>query len=150
MSSEKNLKSFILQGKAAFSLHVGIVSHVEGEQYNVFAIDSDYEGIHQGDIFELENTYCRDVISQGKTMTYDDVAVISEMLKHPCYVNTQLRAYIGTPLFINGQVWGTLNFSSQKPQQPIFSSQDYKLVESMARQIERIIENDLNSTTDVA
>jgi len=72
-------------------------------------------------------------------MTYDDVAEITEMLKHPCYQNTQLRAYIGTPLIINDQIWGTLSFSSLKPKEPNFTAADYRLVDSLADQIVQYI-----------
>jgi len=68
-------------------------------------------------------------------MTYDDVAEITEMLKHPCYRNTQLRAYIATPLLINNRIWGTLNFSSLKPKQPAFTQADYQYVESLALRV---------------
>ena len=70
---------------------------------------------------------------------FDDVAEITEMLKHPCYLNTQLRAYIGTPLVVNDEIWGTLNFSSQKPRLPQFSHQDFHSIESLAREISDIL-----------
>jgi GAF domain-containing protein len=115
-------------------VHVGIISRVRNDTYQVCEIDTDYGGIKVGDVFELANTYCRDVVTQRKTMTYDDVAEITEMLKHPVYLATQLRAYIGTPIIIDNQVWGTLNFSSRIPRKPGFTDADYRFIESLAEQ----------------
>ena len=129
------LKKILRQGKTALGLNVAIIGRILDGSYHVQVIDSDYGGIKPGDVFELGDTYCYDVVTRKKTMTYDDVAEITEMLKHPCYQSTQLRAYIGTPLIINNQVWGTLSFSSLKPKEPNFTASDYRLVDSLANQI---------------
>lgn len=131
------LKKLLLQGKSLMGVHVGIVSRITNDKYHIYAIESDYDGINKGDVFDLADTYCRDVVTQKKTMTYDDVSEITEMLKHPVYLTTQLRAYIGTPLIIDDQVWGTLNFSSRHPKLPNFSTADYKLIESLAKEVTR-------------
>jgi GAF domain-containing protein len=131
------LKKLLLQGKTLMGIHVGIISRIQNDKYHVVAIESEYDGINEGDVFDLADTYCRDVVTLKKTMTYDDVAEITEMLKHPVYLTTQLRAYIGTPLIIDDQVWGTLNFSSRHPKQPSFSATDYELIESLAEKVAR-------------
>jgi len=129
------LKKILIKGKTTLGLNVAVIGRILDGSYHVHLIDSDYGGIKEGDIFELGDTYCHDVITRKKTMTYDDVAEITEMLKHPCYQNTQLRAYIGTPLIIDNRVWGTLSFSSLRPKEPNFTSADFRLVESLADEI---------------
>lgn len=138
------LNKILLEGKSILGVHVGIVSRIANEQYLVHAIETDYGGIKKGDIFPLRNTYCRDVMTNKKTMIFDDVAVVTEMLKHPVYLATQLRAYIGTPLIVDNKVWGTLNFSSRQPKQPEFSPQDFEVIESLAIQASEIILKEIN------
>ena len=72
------LRKILLEGKTKLGVHVGIISRIVNDQYYVYAVESDYADISTGDIFALENTYCRDVITHNKTMTFDDVAEISE------------------------------------------------------------------------
>lgn len=134
------LRKILLEGKTRLGVHVGIISRIIDDQYYVYAVESEYENINEGDIFTLGNTYCRDVLVNKQTMIYDDVAVISELLKHPCYLSTQLRAYIGTPLILNEQIWGTLNFSSLKPKQPEFTQADFATVEVLAQRVTNILE----------
>lgn len=133
------LRKILLEGKSHMGLNVGIVSRIHKEQYHVYAINTDYGGIRNGDIFELGNTYCKQVAANKRTMTFDDAGEISEKLKHPCYLGTQLLAYIGTPLIIDDRIWGTLNFSSRKPRKCDFSDADFRLVESLAEQVEQYL-----------
>lgn len=129
------LGKLLLQGKSKLGVHVGIISQIHEDRYRVYEIDTDYGGINKGDVFELADTYCRDVVTQKKTMTYDDVAEITEMLKHPVYLTIQLRAYIGTPIIIDSEIWGTLNFSSRIPRNPGFTTADYQFIESLAEEV---------------
>lgn len=140
-----SLRKILLEGKTAFDVHVGIISRIQHNSYQVLEVDTDYGGIYKGDIFALENTYCRDVVSKQKTLTFDDVSEITEMLKHPVYLSTQLRAYIGTPIFLDNQVWGTLNFTSRQPKRPEFSQQDYRIIESLASQTSELLANEIKS-----
>lgn len=140
-----SLRKILLDGKIAFDVQVGIISRIQYDSYLVLEIDTEYGGIYKGDIFALENTYCRDVVSKKQTLTFDDVSEIKEMLKHPVYLSTQLRAYIGTPIFLDNQVWGTLNFTSRQPKYPEFSQRDYRIIESLASQTSELLANETNS-----
>ena len=130
MTIINSLNNILITGKQKFGLNVGIVSHITGNKYTIAAVESDYEGFEVGSVYDIENTYCKDIVLNKKTMTFDE---ITEMLKHPVYLSAQLRAYIGTPIFVSGNVWGTLNFSSLKPRNPIFNEQDFKYIEYLAR-----------------
>jgi len=139
MSPQEELHSILVEGKASLGMAVGIVSRIEGDDYTVVALESEYDGFNEGDVYELGKTYCRDVALNHKTMTYPNVSQISEMLKHPVYLSTQLRAYIGAPVVINDGFWGTLNFSSQIPRNSDFSADEYQLVERLADRVAAVI-----------
>ena len=71
--------------------------------------------------------------------TFPYVATITEMLKPPVYLNTQLRAYIGTPLIIGGKLWGTLNYSLKTPRKRDYSLREIEFVESQARRVAELV-----------
>ena len=139
MNSTQSLNDILIQGVNKLGLDLGIVSNIYGNSYTVFTCLSNEFGIKPGDTFELSQTYCSDVIRDKKTKYYKDVAKISEMLKHPCYLNTQLRAYFGTPLILNGEVWGTLNYSSLIPHKDVYSTDEIEFLESQATIISDIL-----------
>ncbi|MTI19538.1 GAF domain-containing protein, partial [Fulvivirga sp. RKSG066] len=139
----EKLNKLLNQGNEKLGLHLGIISNITGEKYTVFAIDSRYEGIKLGDEFELYDTYCKDVAKNKKTMTYKDVAEITEMLQHPVYLATQLRAYVGTPIYVNEKFWGTLNYTSRSPKKEPFTADELQFIENQAQEASGIIEKSL-------
>ena len=142
MSRDQEIREILRTGLQTLGLDIGIVSHITGEQYIVVQCESTGEGIAAGTEFELQDTYCSDVIRTGKTRFYKDVAEITEMLKHPCYLNTQLRAYIGTPIIVNGSIWGTLNFSSLYPHRLDYSDDEIQFMEQKAGVISDLLSID--------
>lgn len=138
MTAETELHHILQQGKYSLGLHVGIVSRIVAESYTIVAVRSDYPGFCAGDQFELGNTYCLDVSRRHRIMTYPDVANIQEMLKHPVYLSTQLRAYIGAPIMVDDCFWGTLNFSSRFPKQE-FADDDFRLMDALSEATSSVI-----------
>ncbi len=55
------------------------------------------------------------------------------MLLHPVYVAMQLLSYIGTPIYQDGELWGTLNFSATEARNNDFDYKDIKTVEQLAK-----------------
>ena len=139
MDRQKQIENLLDQGLSEFGLDIGIVSHIEKSIYVVTYCRSTDTPIRPGTQFELLDTYCADVVRSGKTRFYKDVASISEMLKHPCYLNTQLRSYIGTPVRIEGEIWGTVNYSSMHPHKLDYTKEEIKFLEDQARQIAELL-----------
>jgi len=140
MEQYSPFSKLLFDGIKKLGLETGIVSFIEEGIYTVFACESKEKAIPTGTQFDLEDTYCSDVIREGKTRYYKDVAQITSMLKHPCYLNTQLRAYIGTPLRVNGKIWGTLNYSSLKPHKTEYSLDEVAFLEKQAKLMSAILE----------
>ncbi len=133
------LKNELDNGVSKLGLPLGIVSKIEGAMYKVVTCTENELGVWPESQFELAQTYCADVINTGQTRFYTDVAEISEMLKHPCFLNIQLRAYIGTPIFNAGKIWGTLNYSSRRPRGDNYAEKEIEFLEYQARRVENLI-----------
>jgi len=140
MNSQQVLRHILAGGINRLGLDVGIISNVDGDIYRVIVCKNDGSGIKDGDIFELSQTYCSDVVLSNRTKYYKDVSAITELLKHPCYLNTQLRAYIGTPIVVRKKIWGTLNYSSLSPRESVYSENEIVFLESQARNVAAILE----------
>ena len=139
MIIESKIKDILYEGRERFGLDIGIVSHIENKMYTGVQCVSKGKGISVGTEFELQDTYCSDVIRTGKTRFYKDVAEITEMLKHPCYLNTQLRSYVGTPVFNNGKIWGTLNYSSIYPHKLEYTDEEIQFLENQSATVSRLL-----------
>ena len=147
MTSNESLNELLIQGCEILDLNIGIISNIDGQRYKIVTSvingivttpDDNYR-IKVGSEFELDETYCSDVIRKSKTKYYQNVENISSMKKHPCYTAYQLKAYIGSPLHLNGEVFGTLNYSSLEPRKHDFSLDEIRFIETKAKIVSEIL-----------
>ncbi|NEP14739.1 MAG: PAS domain S-box protein, partial [Symploca sp. SIO2C1] len=111
--------------------------------------------------FNLADTYCAAIASTKKTVTYnhrDEIVVKQTHLlcmesrelatavanqqpwqDHPLYQNLGLESYLGTPIFVKGEIYGILNFSSTQSRSKRFDTQQQEIIELMAQSLGRFI-----------
>jgi GAF domain-containing protein len=129
------------KGRQYLGLEVGIVSKTCNERYEVFAGLTQLPFFKEGDVFNLAETYCSEVVRTHQTIFYNQVGLIGEMRFHPIYRSLQLESYIGTPIMIEGKLWGTLNFSSIQAKEIHFSEQEVAYIENASIQLATKLEN---------
>ncbi len=111
--------------------------------------------------FNLADTYCTAVASTKKTVAYnhrDQIVVEQTHLScmenrelatavanqqpwqdNPLYQKLGLESYLGTPIFVKGEIYGTLNFSSTQSRSKRFDTQQQEIIELMAQSLGRFI-----------
>lgn len=117
------------------ALDIGIVGQAtpEADRYEVLACAAP-EGVPvaRGDVLLLRETYCSIAMEAGGVLAIDHMGT-SPHQGHPCYGAFGLEAYIGAPVYVDGEMFGTLNFSSPAPREAPFSDVDRDLVLLAAR-----------------
>ncbi|MTI87831.1 MAG: PAS domain S-box protein [Balneolaceae bacterium] len=119
-------------------MDIGIVSSVKGNTYTIvehFAEDAD---LHNGQSFELGDTYCSITLEQDQVVTIHHMER-SPHKRHPCYQAFQLETYIGVPIKIEGELFGTINFSSPYPKISEFLGADRKLITLLGQWVGSVI-----------
>ena len=130
---KEQLRRALELGSEYLGLPVGIVSRIEGDDYEVLVNVAPPGGLADGQHFSLTDTYCEIALRS------DDVLAIADMKNslhagHPCYEVFGLESYIGVALSVDGRVVGTLNFSSPEPRPfSTFSAADIDFVRIMGR-----------------
>jgi len=133
------IRAILMAGTNIFDLETGIVSRIDGEQYTVLDVVSPLDAISPQDIFPVEGTYCREVFNSGKVLGFPQVGELLFMQNHPVYQNLQLESYLSAPIWIDGNIYGTLNFTSQTPRPNGFSEHERDLITLMADAIANFI-----------
>jgi len=125
-----------------FGVPVGTVSHIQQDDYLIEVQYSANGRLHEGTQYDLAETYC--------SLTYqaDDVVAISMMglspwANHPCYAKFGLETYIGIPIWVAGQRYGTLHFAAPEVQARPFDEVDHEFLRLMARWVGGTIERQL-------
>ena len=133
MTTSELLRRSLELGCEFLGMPIGIISRIQGDDYEVLVQTSPGEALADGQHFELGQTYCQ------LTLQSDDVLAIAVMQEssyasHPCYEAFKLESYIGVPIVVDGQRYGTLNFSSPDPRASrSFSEADVDFVRLLGR-----------------
>lgn len=119
-----------------FKTEVGIISNIKNSIYMVKAASSVY---NPGDTFELKDTYCCVVVDTQKPFSIANVGESECTLKkHPLYIKRKIESYLACPLYVGGEFYGTMNFSSSYPRSP-FTKKEMGILNRFAREIEKIL-----------
>ncbi|RLM90521.1 PAS domain-containing protein [Haloarcula sp. Atlit-7R] len=111
VSAETRLHELLELGCQTLGLDIGIVSHIQGDEYTVTAVHAPTAEIESGDQFDIGSTYCEEVVGTDSLCSFTD-AVADGKETHPAYREFELESYIGVPLVVDGSQYGTVNFSS--------------------------------------
>lgn len=136
---DEQLRRALSLGARYLGLSSGVISQISGDDYKVH-IQFSAQG--QRDIpaaTPLAKTYCSLTMSRGDVVAEDDIPA-SEYRQHPAYLLTQIESYIGVPLWIKGEIYGTLCFSSRKTRHHPYDSLDQDFVRLLARWISSVVE----------
>ena len=131
---EDFFNEYLKAGSEIFDLATGIVSQITDQTYKILALQSPLD-LSVGLELNYQETYCQEIVEQQATVTYFDVSQVAKMQNHPVYLNFDLKSYIGTPIFVNGNLYGILSFASVPPRGNDFSSSEKEIIELMARDI---------------
>lgn len=132
LNLEEKAHAILELGSATFDLPLGIVSRIEGDRYELVYAVSPNNQLKPGTSFELEKTYCVHTLAADAPTGFEHAGK-SEISDHRCYRAFQLESYLGAPLLVDGERYGTLNFSSPEPRMRRFSANERELVRLFAQ-----------------
>ena len=132
----EQIRELLAMGCERFGVEIGILSHIVDSNYRVvFQVSPDSVPLTDDAQFDLPETYCAVTMAAKEPVGFEHVAE-SEMNTHPAYKAFALEAYIGIPITVEGDLYGTLNFSSPYPRKRKFSSIDIDALKLMGIWVE--------------
>lgn len=134
LSLEDKIERAITLGSNRLGVPHGILSYTGAGEYEI--IDSTFaDGAYvAGTVHDLEATWCRHVIDDreilaishaGESPYRDDIARDT----------TDLQCYIGTPIIVDGESYGTLCYSGTEPRDTAFTEDEKRFVRLLGRWI---------------
>ena len=142
---EARTDAYLHAGCDMFSMPVGILSATPldeetGERmYRIESVVSPDPALAPGLTVPIREAFCDAVLEREETVVYGDAAVDEGTGCHPAYATRGLRAFIGTPIWVEDTIIGTLNFVSPEVRPGGFRPFERDLVEIMADAIARRI-----------
>lgn len=130
MESTAKIHEILKLGCEHFQTDSALVSWVQGDVYTILYSYSDLVDVPRGTTFPLGDTYCSEMLAGNGPLACHS-ARHSKFAAHPCYDLFLLETYLGVPLIVDGELFGTLNFTSPEERHP-FETGDLEVIKMFA------------------
>lgn len=133
-SLEEKISAAITIGRDRLDVPYGVLSYTGEGQYEV--VDSTIEsGAYvAGSVHDVETTWCRHVVGDRELLAITD-AGDSDYFDDVAREATELQCYIGAPILVDGETFGTLCYSGTEPRGVAFSDDEKRFVRLLTRWI---------------
>ncbi len=137
----RKIEQAITIGRDRLGVDYGVLSYTGHGEYEV--VDSTIESgeFRAGTIHDLETTWCRHVVDGREVLTVADAGA-SAYSDDIAREATCLQCYVGAPVRVDGDIYGTLCFSSETPREEPFDEDEQRFVELLTRWIGHEIERE--------
>ncbi|WP_277543599.1 GAF domain-containing sensor histidine kinase [Haloarcula laminariae] len=146
LSLEEKIERAITIGRDRLDLAYGVLSYTAAGEYEV--VDSTIESgeYAAGTVYELEETWCRHVVENREILVVSD-ADASRYAEDIARKSTGLQCYIGAPILVDGETYGTLCYSDETPRNRDFDENEQQFVQLLTQWIGYEIEREKHYQT---
>ncbi|MFQ3284479.1 PAS domain S-box protein [Natronomonas sp.] len=135
---DRKVKRLIEIGRDIVDTEYGSLSRVEGDDYVFEGIEGggDDGAIEAGDVVDLGATNCERIVESERSVVLADIAEEApELTGKAGYAEWDISCYIGTPVIVEGSVYGTFCFYDTEPREAPFSEWEVAVVDLMGKWI---------------
>ncbi|MFB6118059.1 GAF domain-containing protein [Halosegnis sp.] len=126
-------------GRETLGATHGVVANVTRDRYEMEFVRSDRETVRPGAVFDVEETGCVFTIREEETTSVAAMDEQDDWRELPIHTEVGMNCYIGTPLFVDGQLYGTLCFLDEEARVESFTGWEKTLVELMGQWVSRLL-----------
>ncbi len=130
---EAKLEALLEEGRTALDVEYGALARVEGDRYELRAVAGADETVVEGLELSLGETYCERVVDSRASLSFGSVEVERpELLGRGAARLFGLACYLGAPVRVDDEVWGTLCFFDRGDRSGGFEEWEETVVELVA------------------
>ncbi|SDF57126.1 sensor histidine kinase [Halorientalis regularis] len=144
LSFEGRVEELLAIGCRELGVEYGTLSRVRDDEYVFEVVQAPGDVLESGDVVDLEETHCeRVVLSEERLVTGDVAADHPDLTDGAGYREWGINCYLGTPVVVDGDVYGTFCFYDAETMTRSFSEWEITLVDTMGRWIGSALERKL-------
>jgi len=133
---------YITTGCKLLGFSSGSVAEIKDQTCSLLAVKSEFDFLVPGLNFDLSEIYSSKVIETQKTVCFSHISEMEDMRDCKIYQDLKIESYIGTPIWVDGQLYGILAFFSVDSRPEKFNSYAKEFIELMAKSIGKFISAD--------
>ena len=135
----EKIDSVLAMGCAYFHLPAGVLSRIEDDEVEVLAAHVPDDRVRCAMRLPLASTYTSRIVAQGETVAEHDIDDPS-FTTLPAHAEFGLRSFIGTPVRVRGEIYGTIQFSSRDARETPFTEAEIDFIRLIAQWLGLAIE----------
>lgn len=146
LSIDEKIERAITIGRDRLGLAYGVLSYTAEGRYEVVGSTIKTGDYSAGSVHELDETWCRHVVDDREMLVVadaDDSGYADDIARDV----TGLQCYIGAPILVDGEAYGTLCYSDTSPRDTAFGEQEQQFVELLTQWISYEIEREKHYQT---
>jgi PAS domain S-box-containing protein len=141
---ESQVGDLLTIGQRVLGTDFGTLSRVRDDQYVFEVVRAPDDSLQAGDVVDLSVTNCERVVLTEETLVLASVAdEAPELTAKKGYEEWGISCYLGTPVVVDGETYGTFCFYDTEPRTEAFSDWEVTLVDLMGRWVSTALERQL-------
>ncbi len=132
--------AYLRAGCELFQLSTGMILSLQKQKGKIEFLQTDLPALTPGISFDINNTYSALVAREKKTIVCNNVKKNLLLRNYLMCKSIEVLSYIATPIFVRGEIYGILSFSSVNQKAKPFADYEREVIELMARDISKFIE----------
>ena len=138
---ETRVEELLAIGMRELEVEFGTLSRIEDGEY-VFEVVQAPEGtMQEGDRIDIEETYCERVVVEEESLVAEDIgADYPALTEKEGFTEWGITCYVGSPVIVDGEVYGTFCFYDTELQAESFSEWTVTLTELLGRWVGAALE----------
>lgn len=131
LSLEEKLLAGLVIGAERFSMPIGLITQIDGENCQLEYVVSPDSSRAKGQKCALSSGFCGRVWGQGETLAVEDVSTFISLDSPDTFLPSK-GSYLGARVSVGGRAYGTLCFSSEQPRALVYTLGDKAVVQLFA------------------
>jgi PAS domain S-box-containing protein len=117
----------------------GFLTRIEGDTQEIVSAVGDHPALQPGESAPLSTAYCRHTLREGEALAVSD-ALAEGWADDPAYEQFGLGCYLGVPIHVGGEQYGTVCFADSEPRRSRFDRRDETFIELLADWLRHLLE----------
>ncbi|WP_204105307.1 MULTISPECIES: adenylate/guanylate cyclase domain-containing protein [Spirulina sp. CCY15215] len=147
-NSAQLFADYLKTGCEIFGFSLATITRIQGDRCYIEASWGEWEqaiveeekskGIISSS-FDLAETYSQLPFSKRSTIAVDHAGRKKELCDRLFYQQFKLESYVGTPIWVNQEIYGILNFYSPTIRENVFEAREIEIIELMVQSLGKFI-----------
>jgi PAS domain S-box-containing protein len=139
LSREAKIERLLAAGADRLGVSHGFLTRIEGDTQEIVSSVGEDPALQPGERAPLSEAYCRHTLREGEPLAVSD-AVAEGWEDDPAYDRFGLGCYLGVPIHVDGEQYGTVCFADPDPRESTFAPRDETFLELLADWLRHLLE----------